>query len=197
MKSYPSFTFSVVVFWVLALDYDLRVPTNVLGRVTVQDPIGNSVTVWEEVPLDEGVKTFSLPLSHAAKIGQWAIQVDVGEPADVFSAGINVTLEDNGGETPEIAMAEEHFVELRFGPEMRRLYKPGLPFVGKVEAVSTENSVRVRVKVYDNTTAIYSQDIEITSGEGTFIVPAILADSEVIILQVMIRKKKIHLKTFL
>lgn len=53
----------------------------------------------------------------------------------------------------------------------------------QVEAVSTEKSVRVRVKVYDNTTAIYSQDIEITSGEGTFIVPAILADSEVITLQ--------------
>jgi hypothetical protein len=52
-----------------------------------------------------------------------------------------------------------------------------------VEAVSTEKSVRVRVKVYDNTTAIYSQDIEITSGEGTFTVPAILADSEVITLQ--------------
>jgi hypothetical protein len=53
----------------------------------------------------------------------------------------------------------------------------------QVEAMSTEKSVRVRVKVYDNTTAIYSQDIEITSGEGTFTVPAILADSEVITLQ--------------
>lgn len=50
--------------------------------------------------------------------------------------------------------------------------------------MSTEKSVRVRVKVYDNTTSIYSQDIEITAGEGTFIVPAILADSDVIALQV-------------
>jgi hypothetical protein len=33
---------------------------------------------------------------------------------------------------PEVAMAEEHYVELRFGHEMRRLYKPGLPFIGKV-----------------------------------------------------------------
>ncbi|XP_046392318.1 C3 and PZP-like alpha-2-macroglobulin domain-containing protein 8 [Ischnura elegans] len=172
-----------IIFWVLALDHDLRVPTSVLGRITVHDPIGNSVTVWEEVPLDEGVKTFSLPLSHAARTGRWTIRVDVGEPAESFSSTINVTLEDGPGETSEVAMAEEHFVELRFGTEMRRLYKPGLPFVGKVEAVSTENSVRVRVKVYDNTTAIYSQDIEITSGEGTFVVPAILADSEVIILQ--------------
>ncbi|XP_071443251.1 C3 and PZP-like alpha-2-macroglobulin domain-containing protein 8 [Hetaerina americana] len=172
-----------IIFWVLALDHDLRVPVNVLGRITVHDPIGNSVTVWEEVPLDEGVRTFSLPLSHAARTGRWTIRVDVGEPSERFSSAVNVTLEDSPGETSEVAMAEEHFVELRFGPEMRRLYKPGLPFVGKVEAVSTENSVRVRVKVYDNTTAIYSQDIEITSGEGTFVVPAILADSEVIIIQ--------------
>lgn len=50
--------------------------------------------------------------------------------------------------------------------------------------MSTEKSVRVRVKVYDNTTAIYSQDIEISNGEGTFLVPAILADSDVIHLQV-------------
>lgn len=50
--------------------------------------------------------------------------------------------------------------------------------------MSTEKSVRVRVKVYDNTTSIYSQDIEITNGEGTFIVPAIMADSDVIALQV-------------
>lgn len=52
--------------------------------------------------------------------------------------------------------------------------------------MSTEKSVRVRVKVYDNTTSIYSQDIEITNGEGTFTVPAILADSDVIALQVRI-----------
>lgn len=56
--------------------------------------------------------------------------------------------------------------------------------VFQVEAMSTEKSVRVRVKVYDNTTSIYSQDIEISNGEGTFVVPAILADSDVIALQV-------------
>lgn len=56
--------------------------------------------------------------------------------------------------------------------------------------MSTEKSVRVRVKVYDNTTSIYSQDIEITNGEGTFIVPAILADSDVIALQVIFLRVK-------
>lgn len=67
---------------------------------------------------------------------------------------------------------------------MRRVYKPGLPFLGRVQALSTERSVRVRVKVYDNTTAIYSQDVEIAANLGYFAVPAILADSEVITLQV-------------
>lgn len=68
---------------------------------------------------------------------------------------------------------------------MRRVYKPGLPFLGRVQALSTERSVRVRVKVYDNTTAIYSQDVEIAANLGYFAVPAILADSEVITLQVI------------
>lgn len=54
--------------------------------------------------------------------------------------------------------------------------------------MSTEKSVRVRVKVYDNTTSIYSQDIEITAGEGTFTVPAILADSDIITLQVTLNE---------
>lgn len=58
-------------------------------------------------------------------------------------------------------------------------------YILQVEAMSTEKSVRVRVKVYDNTTSIYSQDIEISNGEGTFLVPAILADSDVIHLQVI------------
>lgn len=85
--------------------------------------------------------------------------------------------------TPEVAMAEEHFVELRFGNGMRRVYKPNMPFIGKVEAVSSERSVRVRIKMYDNTTAIYSQDVEISSGEATFVVPAIMADSACITMQ--------------
>lgn len=54
----------------------------------------------------------------------------------------------------------------------------------QVEAVSSEKAVRVRVKVLDNQTAIYSQDIEMALGEGAFVVPAILSDSDVITLQV-------------
>ncbi|KAJ9599485.1 hypothetical protein L9F63_010017, partial [Diploptera punctata] len=170
-------------FWILALDHDLRVTSDIIGSVFVRSPTGTKVALWEEVALDEGVKSFSMALSEEAELGKWQIQVQVDSA--VFTSEMNISQigATSGINIPEVAMAEEHYVELRFGHEMRRLYKPGLPFVGKVEAMSTEKSVRVRVKVYDNTTAIYSQDIEITSGEGTFIVPAILADSEVIMLQ--------------
>lgn len=66
----------------------------------------------------------------------------------------------------------------------------------QVEAMSTEKSVRVRVKVYDNSTSIYSQDIEISAGEGTFVVPAIMADSHVIALQVSIFYIKLLFNVF-
>lgn len=48
-----------------------------------------------------------------------------------FSAPIEVT-QGAGNSFADVAVAEEHYVELRFGKEMRRRYKPGLPFSGKV-----------------------------------------------------------------
>jgi hypothetical protein len=73
-----------------------------------------------------------MALSEEAQLGNWQVQVQV--EAAVFTAELNVSLADgmSGLTMPEVAMAEEHYVELRFGHEMRRLYKPGLPFVGKV-----------------------------------------------------------------
>ncbi|XP_030749609.1 C3 and PZP-like alpha-2-macroglobulin domain-containing protein 8 [Sitophilus oryzae] len=170
----------IVSFWVLALDHDLQIASGSVATVSVKDPQGTKVAIWDQVPLDEGVKEFSLPLSPYALIGRWLAYVEV-EQAE-FYASFEVAPGAGGG-TPDVSVAEEHYVELRFGNEMRRRYKPGLPFSGKVEAMSTEKSVRVRVKVYDNTTSIYSQDIEISNGEGTFVVPAILADSDIIALQ--------------
>jgi hypothetical protein len=73
-----------------------------------------------------------MALSEEAQLGNWQVQVQV--EAAVFTSNLNVSLVDeiSGVAVPEVAMAEEHYVELRFGHEMRRLYKPGLPFVGKV-----------------------------------------------------------------
>ncbi|XP_017768170.1 PREDICTED: uncharacterized protein LOC108556530, partial [Nicrophorus vespilloides] len=167
-------------FWLLALDHDLQIAAGAVGTVSVKDPADTKISYWDQIPLDEGVKAFTLPLSEYASIGRWLIHVDVD--GNEFTAPFDVA-PGVGGSLPDVAAAEEHYVELRFGREMRRRYKPGLPFSGKVEAMSTEKSVRVRVKVYDNTTSIYSQDIEITNGEGTFVVPAIMADSDVIALQ--------------
>lgn len=77
-----------------------------------------------------GIKAFSLPLSEYAHLGRWLIHVEV--ESTEFSAPIEVAPGAGGG-LPDVAAAEEHYVELRFGREMRRRYKPGLPFVGKVK----------------------------------------------------------------
>ncbi|KAF5294661.1 hypothetical protein FQA39_LY02793 [Lamprigera yunnana] len=169
-----------VSFWVLALNHELQIAEGTIATISIKDPAGTKVSLWYQIPLDEGIKAFSIPLSEYARLGRWLVHVEV--ESTEFTAPIEVSPGAGTG-LPDVAAAEEHYVELRFGKEMRRRYKPGLPFVGKVEAMSTEKSVRVRVKVYDNSTSIYSQDIEISAGEGTFIVPSIMADSEVIALQ--------------
>uniref|UniRef100_A0A2H1VFX8 SFRICE_025487 n=1 Tax=Spodoptera frugiperda TaxID=7108 RepID=A0A2H1VFX8_SPOFR len=61
----------------------------------------------------------------------------------------------------------------------------------KVEAMSTEKRVRVRVKLYDDKTDIYSQDIDMSTGEGGFIVPTVMADAPYVNLQID-REKKLN-----
>lgn len=78
-----------------------------------------------------GVKSFNLQLSGRATFGRWKLQVEV-DSTD-FSVEIDVSAIGSGSGFPDIAAAEEHYVELRFGREMRRSYKPGLPFIGKVK----------------------------------------------------------------
>ncbi|XP_073972114.1 C3 and PZP-like alpha-2-macroglobulin domain-containing protein 8 isoform X4 [Rhodnius prolixus] len=172
-----------IEFWLLALDHDLHVSTDLTGCVYVKDPTGTKVAIWQDLPLDYGVKGLELNLSPEAPLGLWHIEVDVD--GSTFMTVLNVSLSRGSTDPviPELPIAEEHYVELSFSHEMRRRYKPGLPFVGKVEAVSSEKAVRVRVKVLDNTTSIYSQDIEMSGGQGSFLVPAILSDSDLITLQ--------------
>lgn len=76
-----------------------------------------------------GVKSFSLPLSEYIRSGRWLLHVEV--ESTEFSTPIEVALSAGNG-LPDVSAAEEHYVELRFGREMRRRYKPGLPFTGKV-----------------------------------------------------------------
>lgn len=76
-----------------------------------------------------GVKAFNLPLSEYVRSGKWLLHVDV--ETTEFSAPIEVAQGASNSFT-DVAVAEEHYVELRFGREMRRRYKPGLPFSGKV-----------------------------------------------------------------
>lgn len=54
-----------------------------------------------------------------------------------------------------------------------------------MEAVSSEAQVRVRVKVIDEQlTVLYSQDIDMKGRVGTFLVPAIITNTEEITVQV-------------
>lgn len=70
-----------------------------------------------------------MPLSKHVRSGKWLLHVEVDSTE--FSAPFEVAPGANSG-LSDVAVAEEHYVELRFGREMRRRYKPGLPFSGKV-----------------------------------------------------------------
>lgn len=54
--------------------------------------------------------------------------------------------------------------------------------------MSTEKKVRVRVKLYDDKTDIYSQDIDMSTGEGGFVVPTVMADAPYVNLQVRVNE---------
>lgn len=43
-----------VSFWVLALDHDLQIASGSIGSVSVKDPAGTKVALWDQIPLDEG-----------------------------------------------------------------------------------------------------------------------------------------------
>ena len=83
-----------------------------------------------------GVKGFEVTLSEDAEVGLWKLEVEVD--SDRFTTEVNVSLVRGSLDpaTPELTIAEEHYVELRFARETRRRYKPGLPFVGKVREPS-------------------------------------------------------------
>ncbi|KAJ2947571.1 hypothetical protein O0L34_g17363 [Tuta absoluta] len=169
-----------ITFWLLALDHDLRLVRGELAYVALSDPAGTKVAIWEELAMDEGVRKLNAVLANGARSGTWHIEARCGGG----SARVEVTVGANAGNTaPAAPAAEQHYVELRFADSMRRRYKPGLPFVGRVEAMSTEKRVRVRVKLYDDKTDIYSQDIDMSTGEGGFIVPTVMADAPYVNLQ--------------
>ncbi|XP_037297044.1 uncharacterized protein LOC119190092 [Manduca sexta] len=169
-----------ITFWILALDHDLRLVRGELAYVALSDPAGTKVAIWEELSMDEGVRKLSAILATGARSGTWRIEAHCGGG----SARVDLTVGSGSvGSAAAAPAAEQHYVELRFADSMRRRYKPGLPFVGRVEAMSTEKRVRVRVKLYDDKTDIYSQDIDMSTGEGGFIVPTVMANAPYVNLQ--------------
>ncbi|KAF9409145.1 hypothetical protein HW555_011409 [Spodoptera exigua] len=178
-----------ITFWILALDHDLRLVRGELAYVALSDPAGTKVAIWEQLSMDEGVRKLSAILATGARSGTWRIEARCGGG----SARVDITVGNGvGNAAPAAPAAEQHYVELRFADSMRRRYKPGLPFVGRVEAMSTEKRVRVRVKLYDDKTDIYSQDIDMSTGEGGFIVPTVMADAPYVNLQVSANNFKLY-----
>ncbi|CAH2261893.1 jg6981 [Pararge aegeria aegeria] len=130
--------------------------------------------------IGSSVRKLSAVLAAGARSGTWKIEANCGGS----TASVDLTVGSGlGSATPATPAAEQHYVELKFADSMRRRYKPGLPFVGRVEAMSTEKRIRVRVKLYDDKTDIYSQDIDMSTGEGGFIVPTVMADAPYVNLQ--------------
>ncbi|CAK1579578.1 unnamed protein product [Parnassius mnemosyne] len=169
-----------ITFWILALDHDLRLVRDEIAYVALSDPAGTKVAIWDQLSMEEGVRKLSAALAPGARSGVWRIEAKCGGA----SARVDITVGAGlGGSSATAPAAEQHYVELRFADSMRRRYKPGLPFVGRVEAMSTEKRVRVRVKLYDDKTDIYSQDIDMSTGEGGFIVPTVMADAPYVNLQ--------------
>lgn len=54
----------LVSFWVLALDHDLQIAAGVIGSVSVRDPAGTKVALWDQVSLDEGNHTYILHTTY-------------------------------------------------------------------------------------------------------------------------------------
>lgn len=126
-----SFLFAVE-FWLLPLDHYLRVSDDITMDVYVKNPKGTRVALWDDVPPTAHGAPFRFALSELAAVGEWT--VEVATEGVTFKTAVNVSNARGAGDPPkrEQTIAEEHFVELRFGHEMRHKYKPGLPFLGKV-----------------------------------------------------------------
>lgn len=79
--------------------------------------------------LSPGVRKLSAIIATGARSGTWKIEARCGGG----SARVDITVGNTPGNTAAAApAAEQHYVELRFADSMRRRYKPGLPFVGRV-----------------------------------------------------------------
>lgn len=84
-------------------------------------------------PFSTGVKKLSAVLATAARSGTWRIEARCGGG----TARVDLTVGSGAGSSaPAAPAAEQHYVELRFADSMRRRYKPGLPFVGRVSVAS-------------------------------------------------------------
>jgi len=125
----------LVEFWLLPLDHYLRIAEDVTMDVYIKNPKGTRVALWDDVSSTSNTP-FRFMLSELAVVGEWT--VEVASEGVTFKTAVNVSNARGSTDPPkrEQTITEEHFVELRFGHEMRHKYKPGLPFLGKVSIVN-------------------------------------------------------------
>lgn len=78
------------------------------------------------------MRKLSAIIASGAHSGTWKIEARCGGS----SARVDLTVGSGSTNTsPAAPAAEQHYVELRFADSMRRRYKPGLPFVGRVSVI--------------------------------------------------------------
>ncbi|CAG9787113.1 unnamed protein product [Diatraea saccharalis] len=111
------------------LDHDLRLVREELAYVALSDPAGTKVAIWDQLSLDEGVRKLTAILASSAHSGIWKIEARCGGGSARVDLNIGTGVNSPTSAAPA---AEQHYVELRFADSMRRRYKPGLPFVGRV-----------------------------------------------------------------
>lgn len=91
-----------------------------------------------------GVRKLSASLANGARAGTWRIEARCGGG----SARVELTVGVGAGNTaPAAPAAEQHYVELRFADSMRRRYKPGLPFVGRVSTIMQQRHTSCKIKL--------------------------------------------------
>lgn len=76
-----------------------------------------------------GVRKLSAILATGARSGTWKIEARCGGGLAKVELLVGTGASNAAAAAPA---AEQHYVELRFADSMRRRYKPGLPFVGRV-----------------------------------------------------------------
>ncbi|CAH2040706.1 unnamed protein product, partial [Iphiclides podalirius] len=111
-------------------------------------------------PGETSVRKLSAVVASGARSGVWRVEARCGGASARVEMTVGTGPSSGSAAAPA---AEQHYVELRFADNMRRRYKPGLPFVGRAELVAVEGKeiethyvlARERIKRWNSTSKCY------------------------------------------